>query len=135
MKVFFDTNVYVAEALLGKGAARIMAGMKRGRHRIYVNGYVLDEIVHVLVDYLGFSKRLASLTRRKVRLRAAQIEGHSKARVPDDPKDSPVLKAALACGAHYLVSNDRHLLSLDPYESLRIVSMEQFLDILHARGS
>ena len=43
MKVFFDTNVYVAEALLGGGAAQMVAATIESRWRIFTSGYVLDE--------------------------------------------------------------------------------------------
>jgi predicted nucleic acid-binding protein len=58
----------------------------------------------------------------------------STAQVPDDPKDSPVLQAALSCGADYLVTNDRHLLSLNPSDGLRIVSMTEYYRILEEQG-
>jgi len=35
---------------------------------------------------------------------------------------------------HYLVTNDRHLLSLDPYEGLRIISMKEYEQLLIDRG-
>lgn len=37
MKVCFDTNVYVAEALLGRGAARLIHATLRAGWRIYVS--------------------------------------------------------------------------------------------------
>ena len=130
MKIFFDTNVYVAEALIGKGAERMVNATRRARWRIFTNQHVLDEVFHVLVDDLGFSKRLAALCQRRILRRSMLVEGHSKARVPDDPKDSPILRSALACAADYLVTNDRHLLSLDPFESLRIISMKAYLQLI-----
>jgi predicted nucleic acid-binding protein len=48
-----------------------------------------------------------------------------------DPADNPILRAALACGADYLVTNDRHLLELDPYEGLSIVSMQRYVRLLN----
>src|SRR4051812_10620019 len=96
MKVFFDANVYVTEALLGEGAEQIMEAVTHARWRVYVNQYVIDETSHVLTDYLGRSKRLVALTRKRIAKRAALVEGHSKARVPDDAKDTPVLRGAVA---------------------------------------
>ena len=55
MKVFFDTNVYVAEALLGRGAQRMVEATCRARWRIFASMYLLDELAKVLVDYLGFA--------------------------------------------------------------------------------
>lgn len=63
MKVFFDTNVYVAEALLGEAAEAMLSATQHASWRIYTSETILDEIERVLVDYLGFSERLARLTR------------------------------------------------------------------------
>jgi hypothetical protein len=41
-----------------------------------------------------------------------------------------MLRAALGAGADYLVTNGRHLLDLNPYEGLRIVSMAEYHQIL-----
>src|SRR5437870_1857881 len=123
MKIFFDTNVYVAEALLGVGAVKMIAATESASWRIYASDRVLDEVVRVLIEELGFSRRLAWLSRRRIIRRATLIApGASRHDVPDDSNDTPILCAALDAGADYLVTNDQHLLSLDPYEGLRIVA-------------
>jgi len=134
MKVFFDTNVYVGEALLGQACERMIQATLDARWRIYTSLYVLDELMHVLNDQLGFSRRLALLAQRRIVRRSTLVQAASKAQVPQDPKDSPVLQAALGCGADYLVTNDRHLLSLDPIESLRIISMTNYYELLSQEG-
>ena len=88
-----------------------------------------------MVDYLGFSRRLAVLSRHRVARRSTPVTPPaSRHAVPGDPKDSPILQAALAAGSDYLVTNDRHLLSLDPYESLRIVSLTAYELLLRDAG-
>ncbi len=59
MKIFFDTNVYVAEALLGEAAEELIAATERASWRIYASAHVLAELERVLSDELGFSRRLA----------------------------------------------------------------------------
>jgi len=54
--------------------------------------------------------------------------------VLDDPADSPILRAALDAGVDFLVTNDEHLRALDPYESLRIISMTEYFEILENEG-
>ncbi len=135
MKIFFDTNVYVAEALLGEAAEEMLAATERASWRTYTSTYVLDELERVMTEELGFSQRLASLSRRRIIRRASMVEpGASRHGVPQDVKDSPVLRAALDARVDYLVTNDRHLLDLNPYEGLRIVSMTEYHDILVAEG-
>ncbi len=96
---------------------------------------MLDELERVITEELGFSGRLASLSRRRIIRRASMVEpGASRHDVPQDVKDTPVLRAALDAGVDYLVTNDHHLLVLNPYEALRIVSMTEYHSILVAEG-
>src|SRR5436190_11344437 len=99
MKVFFDTNVYVAEALLGDAAEQMVVATIASRWRIFCSGYVLDETRRVLTDKLGFSVRFGRLTQERVRRRAIMVSTPvSRHIVPQDAADSPVLVAALAAG-------------------------------------
>jgi len=135
MRIFFDTNVYVAEALLGEWAEAMISATVRAAWRIFISDDVLDEIQRVLTDDLGFSARLARLTRQRCVRRSICIrEIASRHEVPGDPADSPILRAALAASADYLVTNDQHLLELDPYEGLRIISMSAYHELLKNEG-
>ncbi len=135
MKVFFDTNVYVAEALLGGAAEQMVRATVNAQWRVFVSSYVLNETTRVVSEKLGFSQRFGRLTRERALRRATVVDSPStRHRVPLDPKDSPVLRAALAAGADLLVSNDTHLLALNPYQGLRIISMTAYFDLLVNEG-
>ncbi len=135
MKIFFDTNVYVAEALLGETAEEMVAATAQASWRIYVSIYVLDEFERVITEQLGSSARFASSSRRRILRRAGLVEpGASRHDVPADMKDTPILRAAIEAGVDYLVTNDRHLLDLNPYEGLRIVAMTEYYGILVTEG-
>ncbi len=135
MKIFFDTNVYVAEALLGEAAEAMISATVEASWRIFVSDHILAEMDRVLVDELEFSPRLARLTRQRCSRRAIHVEERpSRHEVSKDPADSPILRASVQAGADYLVTNDRHLLELDPYEGLRIVSMSAYYELLRNEG-
>jgi uncharacterized protein len=134
MKVVFDANVYVAEALLGQAASQMVAATERAAWRIYASGFVLDELERVMTE-LGFSQRLALLSRQRIIRRATLVEpGASRHAVTQDAADTPILQAAIAASADYLVTNDRHLFDLDPYEGLRIISMAAYHQLLVTEG-
>jgi putative PIN family toxin of toxin-antitoxin system len=136
MKVFFDTNFYVAEALLGGATEKMVTATVAARWRIFSSGYVLDETRRVLTEKLGCSQRFGHLTIERARRRAILIVPTSSSRhnVPSDPADNPVLQAALAAGADLLVTNDSHLLTLNPYQGLKIISLTAYFDLLIAEG-
>ena|SRR2546423_13806326 len=134
MKIFFDTNVYIAEALVGRGAIRVIEATQRGKWRIYSSSYQVTELVRVLVEDLEVPLRSVKLIRQRILKRSTIVKSESSAEVPEDPKDSPILQAALTCGADYLVTNDQHLLRLDPFEGLHIISMNAYHDQLEDEG-
>jgi predicted nucleic acid-binding protein len=107
----------------------------RARWRIYCSPQVLAEADRVLVEKLGFSQRFGQLTREHIRRRAALVvPPASRHEVARDPADSPILTAALAGGADLLVTNDAHLLALNPYEGLRIIAMSADYQLLIDEG-
>jgi len=87
MKVLRDTSVYVAEALLGEAAEQMFAATERASWRIYASAYILEEVERVLVEKLGFSRRLSIRTRRRIIRRSALVTpGSSRHVVPQDPQ-------------------------------------------------
>jgi putative PIN family toxin of toxin-antitoxin system len=49
--------------------------------------------------------------------------------VPDDPDDNHILECAVEAQAQVLVSGDHHLLALQEYKSIRIVTPRQFIEL------
>lgn len=112
MKVVFDTNIYVAEALGGETASGIIASTVSNSWRIYVSDYILTELHDVMLE-LGLSRRSATLAGIRLLRRASVVASAvSRHKVLRDPADNAVLATARAAGADFLVSNDRHLLEL-----------------------
>lgn len=50
--------------------------------------------------------------------------------VKSDPDDDIILRAAYDSKADYIVSGDKHLLSLSEFKGIRIVTIEEILKIL-----
>ena len=74
MKIFFDTCVYAAEALLGAGAEQMLAATQQTKWRVFASLYLLNELDRVLTEKLGFSRRLSYLSRRRIIQRSTLIE-------------------------------------------------------------
>jgi putative PIN family toxin of toxin-antitoxin system len=131
MKIVFDTNVYVAEALGGDTACRILASTERASWRIYISPYIVDELMTVMAEDLGFPRRSATLAAVRSLRRGRLVEPiPSRHGVAEDTADSDVLRTALRAGADYLITNDRHLLALGPYEGVRIITMAEYREML-----
>jgi putative PIN family toxin of toxin-antitoxin system len=135
MKVLFDTNVYVSEALVGGLAESLIEAVLAARWKVFTASYVLDEIERVLHDKLNFSARVAAAARQRARRRCElAVTPSSRHTVASDLNDSPILRTAVGASVDYLVTNDRHLLRMHPYEGIQIVSMHDFAEVLRAQG-
>jgi uncharacterized protein len=135
MKTVFDTNVYIAESLGGETANRILTSTQKAGWRIYISQYILDELSTVMTEDLGLTKKSAILAATRAVRRARMIEPiPSRHVVPTDAADTKILCTALEAGAHYLVTNDRHLLSLHPYEGIQIIPMAEYRRLLEEMG-
>jgi putative PIN family toxin of toxin-antitoxin system len=53
--------------------------------------------------------------------------------VPADPDDNRILECAVEAQAQVIVSGDHHLLTLQKYKSIQILTPRQFLELLRAR--
>lgn len=95
--------------LLAETAEALLRPRTRGRQTYDAN------------DIATFCRRLAQVSDLVTNLPEIRA-------VERDPKDDMIVATALACRADYLVTGDRHLLDLDPYEGIRILSPRAFLD-------
>ena len=50
--------------------------------------------------------------------------------IKDDPDDNKFIEAALEGKADYIVTQDKHLLNIQEFEGIKIVSPEEFLRFL-----
>ena len=55
------------------------------------------------------------------------MEIGGKLRVCRDPNDDMVLDCAVACGAQIIITGDKDLLTMNPFEGILIVTPAEFL--------
>jgi len=46
--------------------------------------------------------------------------------IKDDPKDNKLLECAVAGKANFLISGDKHLLSLKEFQGVKIITIEEW---------
>ena len=137
MRVVLDTNILVSYVLVPIGKpGQLLLQCKNGEFELLLSKPILEECAKVL-RYKRIRTRhklddeqidqavtdigaLAAIISVNIELDA----------VPEDPKDNMVVECALAGGADYIVSGDRHLLDLGEYEGIRIVTPSDFLRVL-----
>ena len=131
MKVFLDTEAVVA-AFATRGLCADVVRLTLAAHEIVVSRTVLAELARTLTQEIGLPERDVRSVVSFVREEAAVAPDVApKVRVRD-PKDVPILAAALACGADVLVTGDRDLLEIEGPVGIRIVSPRGFWQLAKA---
>ncbi|MBR4424395.1 MAG: putative toxin-antitoxin system toxin component, PIN family [Oscillospiraceae bacterium] len=131
MRVMIDTNIFISAALFPEGrAAEALYKALATPYTPVVCDYVIDELHRKFLE--KFPNRVVELEAfLYTALPAFEIvptpeeamEAEAQIR---DPKDRPILRAALGAGAELFLTGDKDFLD-SSVEDPRIVSVQQFL--------
>ena len=129
VKAVLDTNILVS-ALFWRGAPyRCVVVAEAGLFELIIADAIMDEFAEVLAEkFLLSREEIAEAVGFIQKIgRTVDISGKLRA-VKADADDDKFLEAALAAGAEYVVSGDRHLLQLGKFQHVKILTAQTFLD-------
>lgn len=141
MRVVLDTNVVISALLSAAGApARVLELWRHQDLEVVVSEPLLAEYQRALLY-----ERVASRHRMASSAVAEVIEGFRQfailvtpeetvSAIQEDPQDNLVLECALAGGAEYVVTGDSHLLKLEAFRDIQILSSNAFLAVLQQQS-
>jgi putative PIN family toxin of toxin-antitoxin system len=143
LKAVLDTNVFVSSLLVKAGLpAQVLDAWRERRYLLIVSAAIITEIRATLA-YPRIRRKyaitdedveqLVTLLERDALLVPGDAEVASA--IPEDPADEMVLACALDGQADMIISGDRHLLDLNSYQSIPILTVRQFLERLEAESS
>lgn len=132
-RVVLDANVFVSAILSPKGApARILRAWRDGRFQLVVSEPILAEIAQVLrypriQKRHGWPEREVDEFVEDLAQCAILVYPKKSFAAVEDASDNRYLECAVAGGAQYLVSGDQHLLALESFEGVAILSPAAFV--------
>ena len=138
LRIAIDTNVIVSGILSRKGApAQILIAWRERRFLLITSSAIIAE-VGVVLQYPHIRKKyplsdddvdhIISLLEHDAVLVTGEAEVTGS--IPDDPKDEMVLACAVDGEADAIVSGDHHLIDLENFRDIPIMTARQFLDQL-----
>jgi len=134
IKVVLDTNILVS-ALITTGKPRaLLFKIVDGEAQLILSRGILEELVVVAADdkirlyvedeevaeFLQILNDVAEVVRLRSRFKV----------VKDDPGDDVILRNAYYGEADYIVSGDKHLLSLKAFRDIKILTVDEILSML-----
>jgi putative PIN family toxin of toxin-antitoxin system len=138
IRAVLDANVVVSGILSENGTpGKILKAWYEDRFHLVVSPAILDELRRVL-HYPRIARRhhwSASQVREFLEdLASLAILTPGQFALPtiiaEDPSDDRYLECAIEGEASYIVSGDRHLLDLETYQGIEIVSPRAFIKLL-----
>jgi len=132
MKVVLDTNVLVS-ALIKAGKPRDLFNKLAKNKQIVLSRAILEEFLDVIEDikvakYTSEQDTAVFLEALGNAATIVQVKSRFKA-VKEDPDDDIIVRAAYDGKADYIVSGDRHLLALKEFKGIRILTVDEMLNI------
>lgn len=133
MRVVADTNIIVSGLLWRGNPRRILDAARTSDINLFTTAVLLAELDDVL-SREKFAARLAAagVAPRELVLGYAGLASVITPAEIDpvilaDPDDDAVLSCAVASNSEVIVSGDRHLLKLEKYQDIRIVTASTFV--------
>ncbi len=131
--VVVDTNVLISALLFGGTPGKLTELWKKGTIRPTASREIIDEYLRVLAypkfrlteDEIGYLLFREILPHFKI-----VIAEQGKSIVTADPSDDKFIWCALAGKAEYIITSDKHLLSLRSHQGISILTPSAFLKSL-----
>ena len=135
MRIVIDTNIWISGLLWTGRPWELLRLAEAGEIDLCIAPAMIEELAQVLA-YEKFQPRLEQLNLSATDLLAYAIDLASIFDVPEmdtaiveaDPEDDVFLLCAVVAGADYVVSGDHHLLDLEEYADIPIVTVHDFLN-------
>ena len=128
MRVVFDTNIYISFLLSKDNSSitKLLKAWEKGSFVVLLSRPILIEITRVLN-----SPKIRQLTQlnsedikdylKIITRRAITLQPHTQLKlIKQDPTDNKFLNLAVDGRARYIISGDKHLLSLKKFKQIKI---------------
>jgi putative PIN family toxin of toxin-antitoxin system len=125
--VVVDSNVYISALLLGESARQLIASGESRLVDIYSSEPIMNEVERVFRDKFRWSQERVAAAASYLRSLSRFVDPQCTVSDCRDPDDNRVLECAIEAKAAFIVTGDHHLLDLDPYQGIAILSPREFL--------
>src|SRR4030042_5276059 len=131
VRAVIDTNVLVS-ALIHDGKPRKLILELLNRHTVILSRQMLAELADVAESdkFHVTGSQVERFLSIMVRMAKIVPDNALFKEVASDPDDDVVLNAAYTGKADYIVTGDKHLLTLNNFKKTKIVTVNQMLEIL-----
>jgi putative PIN family toxin of toxin-antitoxin system len=131
LRVVLDTNVLISAIVFGGIPRKILETVYRGELSSYFSAAIIDELKAVLErPKFGFPSEILQTILSELYNIGIFITPKSRVDLlTEDPDDNRILECAVEADATFLITGDSHLLNLERYNNISIMSPAEYLTI------
>ena len=130
MRVILDTNTLISALLIKQSIPRQAFDKAIQIGEILLSTVTLEEL-NIVLKRKKFNKYITEVERAlfmQILLRQSIfVEIEEKITACRDPKDNKFLDLAVMGKANYIISGDNDLLTLNPFENIKILTAREFM--------
>jgi putative PIN family toxin of toxin-antitoxin system len=131
LKVVFDTNIFISAFVIpGSKAEEAYLHAMKGNFNLFSSVAILTEMAQKLREKFGWQENKITRLLKAISKVAAIIKTRPHIHVLDDDPDNGILECAIAAEADFIVTGDKHLLSLKHFQNISILKLSDFLEVL-----
>ena len=129
MKVVLDTNVFVSGIFFAGVPGQVLEAWRDGKVLLVLSAEIFEEYFEVTHR---LEKRYSPIEKEPILellLAGAEIVTVplSDKQISADPDDDKFIACAIASKAKVIISGDKHLLNMDGFQDLKIVTPSKFI--------
>jgi len=130
IRIVLDTNVIVSALVFGGTPRGVLELAEAGQCQFFYSEPIQTEVRRVLSEKFEWPQAML----REVlpvlwSMGELVVPRTTVDAVPDDPDDNRILECAVEAQAQVVVSGDHHLLAVQKYKSVSIVTPRQFIEL------
>ena len=132
MRIVIDTNVLISAIFWAGKPKEILNSARKGYTTFLTSEILLKELIDVLTAKnkpFHITKRQVNFIIKHLKETAEIVVIKSKISICKDDADNRVLECAIDGKADYIITGDRHLLTIKEIKGIKIVNTARFLRI------
>jgi uncharacterized protein len=130
-RVVIDTNVIVSALNFGGKPKAVLELARKNRIQNITSPFIINEVEKVLTQKFGWQMEVTREIISDFQNFSCVVDPLETLEVINYPPDNRILESAVAGGAEYLISGDRHLTDLKTFGRIKIVTPTEFLAIFN----
>jgi putative PIN family toxin of toxin-antitoxin system len=130
MRIVLDTNILISATMWDNSVSNKLLRILAEKDIEFFTSYdILEEYRKVLRRDFKYEEESINKIILELLSYIQVIEPQRKIEiVKGDPDDNKIIECALESGSDYILTYDKHLLTLEEFEEIKILKPEDFLD-------